>query len=130
MSATTKDKNFRPYPTLHTFSVVVKSHSPGWPIPSLISCSRPEYSWNTAHWTLSNTRSISNSECASLSGVDFWFELQLGQTKDYDIGICCFSLKHATQISKSKDKLAQNQENVSVERYVYLQTVYSLEKSN
>jgi hypothetical protein len=60
-----------------------------------------------------NTRSISNSECASLSGVDFWFELQLGQTKDYDIGMCCFSLKHVAQMSKSKDKLAQNQDNVS-----------------
>ena len=37
----------------------------------------------------------------------------LGQTKDYNIGICCFSAKHAALRSKSKDWLAQNQDNVS-----------------
>ena len=36
-----------------------------------------------------------------------------GQTKDYKIGICCFSTKHAALRSKSKDWLAQNQNNVS-----------------
>jgi hypothetical protein len=29
------------------------------------------------------------------SAVDRGFELRLGQTKDYNIGICCFSAKHA-----------------------------------
>jgi hypothetical protein len=35
------------------------------------------------------------------------------QTKDYEIGICCFSAKHAALRRKSKDCLAQNQNNVS-----------------
>jgi hypothetical protein len=35
------------------------------------------------------------------------------QTKDYTIGICCFSAKHAALRSKSKDWLARNQNNVS-----------------
>jgi hypothetical protein len=30
-----------------------------------------------------------------LSVVDRWFELRSGQIKDYRIGICCFSAKHA-----------------------------------
>jgi hypothetical protein len=36
-----------------------------------------------------------------------------GQTKDYKIGICCFSAKHTILRRKSKDWLAQNQDNVS-----------------
>jgi hypothetical protein len=42
--------------------------------------------------------------------VDRGFEPQAGQTKDYKIGICCFS---AALRRKSKDWLAQNQDNVS-----------------
>jgi hypothetical protein len=46
------------------------------------------------------------------------------QTKDYKIGICCFSAKHTTLRRKNKDWLGRNQNNVSrVERHVYLQTV-------
>ena len=41
------------------------------------------------------------------------FEPRLGQTKDYKIGICCFSTKHATLRRKSKEWLALNQNNVS-----------------
>jgi hypothetical protein len=37
----------------------------------------------------------------------------LGQTKDYEIGICCFSAKHAALKRKSKDWLPRNQNNVS-----------------
>ena len=37
---------------------------------------------------------------------------QSGQTKDYKIGICCFSAKHAALRRKSKDGLARNQDNV------------------
>ena len=33
--------------------------------------------------------------------------------KDYEIGICCFSSKHAALRGKNKDGLAQNQYNVS-----------------
>jgi hypothetical protein len=31
----------------------------------------------------------------ALCAVDREFELRSGQTKDYEIGICCFSAKHA-----------------------------------
>jgi hypothetical protein len=36
----------------------------------------------------------------------------LGETKDYNIGICCFSAKHAALQRKIKDWFAQNQDNV------------------
>jgi hypothetical protein len=36
------------------------------------------------------------------SAVDRGFEPRSGQTKDYTIGICCFSAKHATLRRKSK----------------------------
>ena len=48
-----------------------------------------------------------------LSVVDRGFEPQSIQIKDYEIGICCFSAKHAALRRKSKDWLAQNQDNVS-----------------
>jgi hypothetical protein len=35
------------------------------------------------------------------------------RAKDYKIGICCFSAKHAALRKKSKDWLARNQDNVS-----------------
>jgi hypothetical protein len=38
-----------------------------------------------------------------LSAVDHEFEPWSGQTKDYKIGICCFSAKHAALRRKSKD---------------------------
>ena len=47
------------------------------------------------------------------SAVDRGFEPRSGQTKDYKIGICCFSAKHAALRRKSKDWLARNQNNVS-----------------
>ena len=47
------------------------------------------------------------------SAVDCVFKHRSGQTKDYKIGICFFSAKHATLRSKSKDWLVQNQNNVS-----------------
>ena len=47
------------------------------------------------------------------SAVDCGFEPLLGQTKDYEIGICCFSSKHAALRRKIKDWLARNQNNVS-----------------
>ena len=47
------------------------------------------------------------------SAVDRGFEARSGQTKDYKIGICCFSAKHAALRRKSKDWLARNQNNVS-----------------
>jgi hypothetical protein len=47
------------------------------------------------------------------SAVDHGFKLWSGQTKDYNIGICCFSAKHTSLWSKSKDWLARAQDNVS-----------------
>ena len=47
------------------------------------------------------------------SVVDRGFEPRSGQTKDYAIGICCFSAKHAPLRRKSKDWLARKQNNVS-----------------
>jgi hypothetical protein len=49
----------------------------------------------------------------TLSAVDDGFEPRSGQTKDYKIGICCFSAKDTALRRKSKDWLAQNQNNVS-----------------
>ena len=47
------------------------------------------------------------------NAVDHGFEPRSSQTKDYKIGICCFSAKHAALRRKSKDWLARNQNNVS-----------------
>ena len=44
--------------------------------------------------------------------VDRGFEPRSGQTKDYEIGICCFYAMHAALRRKSKDWLARNQNNV------------------
>ena len=45
--------------------------------------------------------------------VDCGFEPHSGQTKDYKIGICCFSSKHAAVRRTSKQWLAKNQDNVA-----------------
>ena len=42
------------------------------------------------------------------SAVDCGFEPRSGQTKDYTIGICCFSAKHPALRRKIKDWLTQN----------------------
>ena len=47
------------------------------------------------------------------SVVDRGFEPRSGQTKDYKIGICCFSAKHIALRRKSKIWLTRNQDNVS-----------------
>ena len=49
------------------------------------------------------TSSVINRELKSRSG----------QTMDYNIGVCCVSANHAALRSKSKNWLAQNQDNVS-----------------
>ena len=46
------------------------------------------------------------------SAVDRGFKPRSGQTKDHEIGICCSSTKHTALRRKSKDLLAQNQDNV------------------
>jgi hypothetical protein len=47
------------------------------------------------------------------SVVDRGFDPRSGQTKDYKIGICCFSAKHAALRRESNVWLARNQNNVS-----------------
>jgi hypothetical protein len=47
------------------------------------------------------------------SAIDSGFERRSGQTKDYEIGICCFAAKHTVLWRKSKDWLARNRDNVS-----------------
>ena len=47
----------------------------------------------------------------TLSAIVCGFESRSGQIKDCKIDICCFSTKHAER-RKSKDMLAQNQDNV------------------
>ena len=44
---------------------------------------------------------------------DRGFEPRSGYTKDYNIGICCFSAKYTALRRKNKDWLARNQNNVS-----------------
>ena len=38
------------------------------------------------------------------SAINRGFELRSGQTKEYKIGICCFSAKHTSLKSTSKDR--------------------------
>ena len=40
------------------------------------------------------------------SAIDRGFEPRSGQTKDYEIGICCFSAKQAVLRRKSEDWLS------------------------
>ena len=47
------------------------------------------------------------------NAVDRGFEPRSSQTKDFKIGICCFSSKQAALRRKSKDWLAGNQNGTS-----------------
>ena len=47
------------------------------------------------------------------SAIDCGYEPWSCQTKDYNIGICCFSSKNAALRRNSRDWLARNQNNVS-----------------
>ena len=47
------------------------------------------------------------------SVIDRRFEPLSGQTKDFNVGICCFSAKHTALRRKSKDWLPWNQDDVS-----------------
>jgi hypothetical protein len=58
------------------------------------------------------------------SVVDRGIEALLDQTKDYKIGICYLSAKHAALRRKNKNWLARNQDNVS--RHVYPRAVVSV----
>ena len=47
------------------------------------------------------------------SVVDRGFEPRSSRTKDYELGICCFSAKHAALRRKSKDWLDRKQSKLS-----------------
>jgi hypothetical protein len=72
---------------------------------------------------INHTNGVMVSVLAS-SAVDRGFE----QTKDYKIGICCFSAKHAALRRKRKDWFARNQNNVSEwsDKNVYALTVVAV----
>ena len=53
------------------------------------------------------------SVLASSAIIDRVFEPRSGQTKDYKIGICCFSANHTTLRRQNKDWMGRNQDNVS-----------------
>jgi hypothetical protein len=62
-----------------------------------------------------------------LHAVDCGFESRSGQTKDYEIGTCYFSAKHASLRRKSNDWLVRNLDKVSsLGRHVYPRTVDSV----
>jgi hypothetical protein len=95
-------------------------------------CTRPTLSWIfivLAHWnnslridmlphsdTLARfqaNQSLLMVSILATSAVDSELKPWSCQTKDYIIGICCFSAKHASLTRKSKDWLAWNRANVS-----------------
>jgi hypothetical protein len=49
----------------------------------------------------------------AVSVVDHRTEPWSSQTKDYKIGICCFTSEHTALRRKSYDWFAQNEDNVS-----------------
>jgi hypothetical protein len=53
------------------------------------------------------------------SVLDRGLELRSGQTNDGIFGICCFSDKNSVYWSKSEDRLARDQDNVSVWSNMY-----------
>ena len=74
-------------------------------LSTLINCWLLEVLWN-------RIGDVMVSVLAS-SAVDRGFEPRSGQTKDYKIGICCFSAKHTALRIKSKHWLAWNENNLS-----------------
>jgi hypothetical protein len=62
----------------------------------------------------------------ALSAVDRGFEPRSGQTKDYKIGICCTSAKHASLRNNSKDWLARNQDTGHVFKWGDMSIVSAL----
>jgi hypothetical protein len=59
--------------------------------------------------------------------IDRGFDPRSAQTKDYKIGICCFSTKHAALIKEKEQRLvgSESEKCVRVGRHVYPRTVVS-----
>ena len=60
------------------------------------------------------------------SAIDCGFEPWSGQTKDYKIGICCFSAKHAPLRREQRLVGSELEKCVRVELHVYTRTVVSV----
>jgi hypothetical protein len=56
-----------------------------------------------AHFTFTHAVPLASSV------VDGWFKSRSGQTKNYEIGICCFADKHAAETSNSKVWFVRNE---------------------
>jgi hypothetical protein len=75
--------------------------------------------WCTKHYTENERSSNTNGtggimvSVLASSAEERGFAPRSGQTKDYIIGMCCFSAKHSALRRKSKDCLSRNQNNVS-----------------
>ena len=65
----------------------------------------------SAMYSINYIRGVMVSVIGSIA-VDRGFEPRTGKTKDYEIGICCFSVKHVPLWCKIKDWLGHNQDNV------------------
>ena len=65
------------------FPVAVKSRCPGRSVPPIYIfmycwiCSRSEYIWNTARWTLSNNQSINQSFCNIIENAQKFHRLEV-----------------------------------------------------
>ena len=81
-------------------------------MPILLSLILPDQIRGQTHNLPNHIGGIMVSVLA-LSAVDCGFEPQLGQSKDFKIGICGLSANHSALRRKSKDWLARNQNNVS-----------------
>jgi hypothetical protein len=68
---------------------------------------------HTQYYEVHVIAKIGTNMSLASSGVDRGFEPRSVQTKDYTIGICCFSAEDAPLRSKSKYWLIRNQDNVS-----------------
>ena len=66
-------------------------------------------------WTIISKERIGGVMIIVLTSnvVNRGFNPQSDQTKDYEIGICCFSSKHVALWRKSKVWMTRNQDNVS-----------------
>jgi hypothetical protein len=62
----------------------------------------------------------------AMGAVNHGFEPRSGQTKDYNIGICCLSAKHASFKRKSKDCWVGIRIMCPSGRHVYPRTVVSV----
>jgi hypothetical protein len=86
---------------------------------SMINLTKSNKKW-PQHYDVGYPGSDAMVSMLASSAVDRWFKSRLGQTKDYEIGICCFPTKHASIRRKSKDWLARNRDNMSwVGHHVY-----------